>query len=138
MGKNKFHDFRPPLEKILPTRMVAPGTSFASWSKHHFFVIGRAEQQLLKASHCGSKQQQGSHVVLILFLLIRTLCIWVLLFTHIPFVVKRPFNTALTQRLQHLQQGWPRPGLCNCFAIAGRIMFTFRNYVVTSFAQNTI
>jgi len=29
-------------------------------------------------------------------------------FTHIPFVVNRTFNTTLTERLQHLQQGWTR------------------------------
>jgi len=36
---------------------VAPGTTFTSWSKHHFVVIGKAEQQVRKASHCGTKQQ---------------------------------------------------------------------------------
>ena len=29
----------------------APGTTFTSWSKHHFVVIGKAEQQVRKASH---------------------------------------------------------------------------------------
>jgi len=27
---------------------------------------------------------------------------------HIPFVVNRTFTTTLTERLQHLQQGWAR------------------------------
>jgi len=57
-----------------------------------------------KASHCGTNQQQRSHVVLILFLLVHTT--WVLLITHIPFVVNRTFSTMLTERLQHLQKGW--------------------------------
>ena len=52
-----------------------------------------------------------SHVVLILFLLVRT--IWVLFFTHIPFVVNRTFTTMLTERLQHLQQGWARSAMSN-------------------------
>jgi len=37
---------------------VAPGTTFTScWSKHHFVVITKAEQQVRKASHCRNKQQ---------------------------------------------------------------------------------
>jgi len=36
---------------------VAPGTTFTSWSKYHFVQIGKADQQLRKASHCGTKQQ---------------------------------------------------------------------------------
>jgi len=36
---------------------VAPGTTFISWSKHHFVVIGKPGQQMHKASHCGTKQQ---------------------------------------------------------------------------------
>ena len=48
---------------------VALGTTFTTWSKHHFVVIGKAEQQVRKASHCGNKQQQRFHVVIILFLL---------------------------------------------------------------------
>jgi len=34
---------------------VVPGTTFTSWSKHHFAVIGKAEQQVRKASYCGTK-----------------------------------------------------------------------------------
>jgi len=49
---------------------VVPGTTFTSWSKHHFVVIGKAEKQVRKASHCGTKQLQRSHVMLILFLLV--------------------------------------------------------------------
>jgi len=29
---------------------VVPSTTFTSWSKHHFVVIGKAEQQVRKAS----------------------------------------------------------------------------------------
>ena len=36
---------------------VAPGTTFTSWSKHHFVVIGKVERHVRKSSHCGSKQQ---------------------------------------------------------------------------------
>ena len=36
---------------------VATGTTFTSWSKHHFVVTGKAEQKVHKASHCGTKQQ---------------------------------------------------------------------------------
>ena len=35
----------------------APGTTFTSWSQHHFVAIGKPERQVCKASHCGSKQQ---------------------------------------------------------------------------------
>ena len=58
---------------------VAPGTTFTSWSKHHFVVIGKTEQQVRKTSHCDSKQQQRSHVALILFLFVRATYIWVFL-----------------------------------------------------------
>jgi len=27
---------------------------------------------------------------------------------HVPFVVNHTFNTTLTKRLQHLQEGWDR------------------------------
>jgi len=36
---------------------VVPGTTFTSWSKHHLVVIGKADQQVRKASHCRTKQQ---------------------------------------------------------------------------------
>jgi len=36
---------------------AAPGTTFASWSQHHFDAIGKPEWHVRKASHCGSKQQ---------------------------------------------------------------------------------
>jgi len=32
---------------------VVPGTIFTSRSKHHFVVIGKAEQQVRTPSHCG-------------------------------------------------------------------------------------
>jgi len=85
---------------------VVPCTTFTSWSKHHFFVIRNAEQQSTQTSHCSTKKQQRSHIVLILFLLIRAT--WVLFFTHIPCVVNRTLTTMLTERWQHLQQGWAR------------------------------
>jgi len=85
---------------------VAPGTTFTSWSKHHFVVIGKVEQQVRKTSHCCTKQQWRSHVVIILFLLVHAT--WVLFIMLIPFVVNRTFNTMLTERLQHLHQGWVR------------------------------
>ena len=72
---------------------VVLGTTFTSCLKHHFVVIKKAEQQVRKASHCGTKQQWRSHVVLILFLLVRAT--WVLFFTHIPFVANRTFTTTL-------------------------------------------
>jgi len=31
---------------------VAAGTTFTSWSKHHFVVIANVEQQVCKAFHC--------------------------------------------------------------------------------------
>ena len=34
-----------------------PGTTFTSWSQHHFVAIGNPERHMLKASHRGSKQQ---------------------------------------------------------------------------------
>jgi len=73
---------------------VVPGTTFTSWSKHLFVVIGKADQQVRKASHCG------------LFLLVRATR--VLFFTHTPFLVNHTFNTTLTERLQHLQHCWAR------------------------------
>ena len=33
------------------------GTTFTSWSQHHFVAIGNPERHVRKASHCGSKQQ---------------------------------------------------------------------------------
>jgi len=44
--------------------------------------------------------------MIILFLLVRAT--WVLFIMHIPFVVNRTFSTMLTERLQHLHQGWAR------------------------------
>jgi len=38
--------------------------------------------------------------MLTLLLLVRTTYIWVLFFTHIPFVVNCTFNTMPTERLQ--------------------------------------
>ena len=33
------------------------GTTFTSWSQHHFVAIGKPEWQVRKASHCGRKQR---------------------------------------------------------------------------------
>jgi len=96
---------KPHLLHVLFVKVV-PGTIFTSWPKHHFAVIGKAEQQVRKPSNCGTKQQYRFHVVLILFLLVRATR--VLFITHIPFVVNRTFNTMLTERLQHLQKGRDR------------------------------
>jgi len=41
----------------VPFVKVVPGTTFTSWSKHHFVVIGKAEKQVRKPSHCRTKQQ---------------------------------------------------------------------------------
>jgi len=96
---------KPHLLHVLFVKVVS-GTTFTSWSKHHFVVIGKAEQQVRKPSHCGIKQQWRSHVVLILFLLFHATWVWFI--THIPFVVNRTFNTMITERLHHLQNGWAR------------------------------
>jgi len=45
---------------------AAPGTTFTSWSQHHFVAIGKPDRQVRKASHCGSKQQYRSHAMIIL------------------------------------------------------------------------
>jgi len=34
-----------------------PGTTFTSWSQHHFVAIGNPEWHMRKASHHGMKQQ---------------------------------------------------------------------------------
>ena len=36
------------------------GTTFTSWSQHHFVAIGNPERHVCKALHGGSKQQQRS------------------------------------------------------------------------------
>jgi len=36
---------------------AAPATTFTSWAQHHFVAIGNPEQEVHKASHCGSKQK---------------------------------------------------------------------------------
>jgi len=41
----------------VPFLKVVPDTTFTSWSKHYIAVIGKAEQQVPKASHCRTKQQ---------------------------------------------------------------------------------
>jgi len=62
--------------------------------------IGKPERQVREASHCGSKQQQISHAMITLLLLVRATYIWVLFFADIPFVVNRTFNATPTERLQ--------------------------------------
>jgi len=37
---------------------VELGTTFTSWSQHHFVAIGNPERHVRKASHRGSKQQE--------------------------------------------------------------------------------
>jgi len=77
----------------------SPSTTFTSWSQHHFAALGKAEQQVAKALHCGSKQQQRLHAMItIVLLLVRTTYIWVLFFVHIPFVVNCIVNAVPTKR----------------------------------------
>ena len=54
-GCKNIHSFLqwPHLLHILFVKVV-PGTTFTSWSQHHFVVIVKAGQQVCKASHCGS------------------------------------------------------------------------------------
>jgi len=56
------------------------------------------ERHMRKASHCGSKQQQRSHDMITLLLLVRATYTWALFFTHIPFVVNRTFNATPTEK----------------------------------------
>ena len=53
-----------------------------------------------KTSHCGSKRQQRSPDKITLLLLVRAPYVWVLFFTHIPFVVNRTFTATPTETLQ--------------------------------------
>jgi len=36
---------------------AASGTTFTSWSQHHFVAVRKLKRHVHKASHCGSKQQ---------------------------------------------------------------------------------
>ena len=51
-------------------------TTSASWSQHHFVVIGNPERQVRKASHCGSKQQWRSPNEITVLLLVRATYIY--------------------------------------------------------------
>jgi len=51
------------------------GTTFTSWSQHHFVAIGNPKRHMRKASHCGSKQQ-SSHTMITLLLLVRATCVY--------------------------------------------------------------
>jgi len=53
-----------------------------------------------RVSHCGSKQQERSHAVLTVLLLVRATCICVLFFAHIPFVVNRTFSNCGESHIQ--------------------------------------
>ena len=50
---------------------VASDMTFTSWSQQHFVEIGKLEQQMRKALHCGSKQQQRSPDKITLLMLVR-------------------------------------------------------------------
>ena len=76
---------------------AAPDTTFTSWSQHHFIAIGKSEWQVRKALHCGSKQQQGSHAMITLLLLVRATYMWMLFFAHNPSVVNRILNATPTE-----------------------------------------
>jgi len=91
---NERHQLHVPFVK------VAPGTTFTSWSQHHFVATGKPKRKVRRALHCGSKQQQRSHAMITLLLLVRAKYIWVLFFTHIPFAVNHTFNATPTERLQ--------------------------------------
>jgi len=49
-----------------------PGTTFTSWSQHHFVVIGKPKGHVRKASHCGNKQQKRSCAAITLLLFVCT------------------------------------------------------------------
>ena len=53
-----------------------PGTTFTSWSQHHFVAIRYLERHVRKASHRGSKQQQRSCSQSLLLLLARAGIFW--------------------------------------------------------------
>ena len=67
---------------------------------HASAAIGNPEQQVRKASHCGSKKQKRSCAAITLILLVRATYIWVLFFAHIPFMVNHTFNATPTEKLQ--------------------------------------
>jgi len=81
-------------------RSADPGTTFTSWSQHHFIAIGNPERHVRKASHRGCKQQLRSCSQSPLLLLARATYIMVLCFTHIPFVVNHTINATPLERLQ--------------------------------------
>jgi len=63
--------------------MAELGTTSTFWSQHHFVAIGNSERHVCKASHCGSKQQQSSHAMITLLLLVgATYMYGVVLHTH--------------------------------------------------------
>jgi len=62
-------------------------------------AIGKPERHTCKASHCGSKQQQCSHAMITLLLLVRATYV-VLFVAHIPFAVNHMINAMLMERLQ--------------------------------------
>jgi len=64
-------------------------------------AIGNPERHVRKASHCGSKQQQSSHAMITLLLLVRaTFMYGVVLHAHLPFVVNHTTNATPPERLQ--------------------------------------
>jgi len=48
--------YNEPDRSHVPFVNAAPGTTFTSWSQHHFVTIGKPERHVRKASHCGGKQ----------------------------------------------------------------------------------
>jgi len=77
---------------------VVQPTAHLSWIS--VVAIGKPEQDVCQASYCGGKQQQRSHAMITLLLLLHGTYIWVLFFAHIPFVVHSTFNTTPVERLQ--------------------------------------
>jgi len=74
---------------------AASGTTFTSWSQHHFVAIGKPEQYVRKASHCGSKQQQRSpDKITVLFRVLTHLKkSFSILFQHLFNSTLKKFNT---------------------------------------------
>jgi len=69
-----FHN--EPHQSHILCEIAEPGTTFTSWSQHHFVAIGKPERYMRKASHYGSKQQQRSQAVITLLLLVDTTYIY--------------------------------------------------------------
>jgi len=109
---------------------VASGTTFTCWPQHHFFAIGKPDQQVRKASHCGSKLQWWTHAMVNSN--IACLChifLWLLFFAHIPFVVNRTFIATPTERLQQKEL---KPPLGTNRVFSGLTLVTVKTFWQTA------